>query len=92
VRLRDALEAAFQESPAFELATTSRPNVLVVYIPRAVEWRPAGNRHRATFRVELRTRSGKLLGSSRGSCWDDQMRACAAHVLRDAAKAARRLR
>ncbi len=95
LKLRDALEAAFNHAPAFvHPAPKPAPDNLIVYIPEAVRLDQAGDRHRAVYRIEFRVGSptGRLLRSGKGSCWDDEMGACAARIVEDAKKAARTLR
>ena len=93
--LRDALEDAFGQAPAFlHPAPQSGPENLIVYIPDAVRLETSGGRARAVYRVEFRAGSttGRLLRSSTGSCRDDAMSACAARIVEDAKQAARKLR
>jgi hypothetical protein len=95
LRLRDALEEAFDQASAFvHPAPQSAPDNLIVYIPQAVRLAEGGARYRAVYHIEFRAGSttGRLLRSSKGSCWDDEMRACAARIVEDAKKVARKLR
>jgi hypothetical protein len=95
LRLRDAIEDAFNRAPAFvHPAPDPSPGNLIVYIPDSVRLEKAGDRRRAVYRVEFRAGSttGRLLRSSRGSCWNDEMSVCAARIVEVAKKAAGKLR
>ena len=92
VRLQLALEAAFQNAPAFTPTATRQPQNLIVVIPRAVAVKTVGNRVRASYGVDFWAASDKYLGWSKGSCWEDDMGECASRVVRDAERAARRIR
>ena len=90
LRLRDALEAGLQASAWFELAVTAQPNALVIVIPD-VNAKPARARLEAIYSVDFTTVSGERLGTSSGSCWDDELSKCVDHIIRDATIAARKI-
>jgi hypothetical protein len=94
LRLRDGLEDAFGASPRFVFPPGPEPaRRLIVYIPDSVAFEQVGARNRLRFVVEFRidTTDGPRIGSSTGTCWDDQIADCVALVMQDATRAARRL-
>lgn len=91
-RLRDALEHAFQSSPHFVLSSGKQSDALIVTIPTHVGWRDAGGRTQVTYTVTFASTDERNLGTSKGSCWDDALARCTAHILRDAEIAAHKMR
>src|SRR6185436_11778782 len=51
IKFRDALEAAFKESPFFAGSSGKRPGTLIVTIPSALRWEDVGKRTRVSYRV-----------------------------------------
>lgn len=89
VRFADALEAAFRSAPEFSFNTDTVPDTLVVTIPSNVTWIQVGDRTKVNYSIQFTTTAARLLGSSNGTCWEDQLQKCAARALEDA-KAVRR--
>jgi hypothetical protein len=98
--LRDALERAFRLSPDFTLSYGKKPGTLVVLIPTNVDWRKIGTRTKVLYAVEFRSideqspadpYGARKINAIRGSCWDDELAKCAAHIVRDAKIAARKI-
>jgi hypothetical protein len=90
-RLEDALGTAFAASPRFR---TSMPpeagKPLVVTIPTNVDWESVGGRDKILYHVKFSGRKGLRLRSSRGWCWEDEVRVCANQVVVDALRAVAR--
>ena len=83
-RFADALEATLRGAPEFSLSSGKVPGTLVVTIPTNLTWRQVGERTEVTYSVEFTGVPAQPLGSSRGSCLEDRLQDCAAHVLKDA--------
>lgn len=90
-RFADALEAAFRGAPEFSLSSGKVPGTLVVTIPTNLTWGQVGERTEVTYSVEFTGAPALPLGSSRGSCLEDRLQECAAHVLKDARTAKMKL-
>jgi hypothetical protein len=89
VRFADMLESTFRQSSGFVVSRNSERGTLVVAIPRNLEWTEVRGRVQAIFEVEFRGVDIPPLGSSRGSCWENELEVCAAQVLRDAREVTR---
>jgi hypothetical protein len=87
IRFRDALESAFQASPAFTPSFGKRPGTLIVECG-AVRSREVGRRLRAFYSVTFRTPSDRLIGMRTGTCWSDELGKCAEQVVDSATKVA----
>jgi hypothetical protein len=92
IHFAEALEASFRASGRFVEASGTEPRALIVTISNHLQWRRVGSRTRATYSVVLADRTGQVLGTSTGSCWDDELSQCADRVLKDATTAARKLK
>jgi hypothetical protein len=90
-RLRDATEHAFQSSPRFVLSSGKKIGTLIVTIPTHVRWKQFGTRTQVSYSVEFASTDQQNLGTGKGSCWDDDFATCAAHIVRTAEVAARRI-
>src|SRR5947209_11105206 len=53
IRLRDAIESAFESSAVFRLNKSKKPRALVVTIPSNVEWEQVGQRNRVLYTVKF---------------------------------------
>lgn len=91
-RLAEQTEVLFMQSPDFTLSSGRKPGTLIVTIPTNVEWKRVDKRDRVRYTVEFSWRDGQKLGVRTGSCWDDKLAECAAHIVRDASVAARKVR
>ena len=91
LRFADALEASFRRFPAFVLSSGKRPGTLVETIPSNVGWKQVGSRTKVIYSVEFTGTAAQPLGRSEGSCWEDQLRVCAAQVVKAAVPVAARL-
>ncbi|HWA91968.1 MAG TPA: hypothetical protein VG889_18150 [Rhizomicrobium sp.] len=83
-RFGDAVNEAFRASSTFTLSYGNKPGTLIVTIPTNVSWKPIGTRTQVTYAVTFATPDQRSLGSSTGTCFDDALSDCAAHILRDA--------
>jgi hypothetical protein len=92
LRLRDALEGAFESSPDFRLSSGKEAEKLVVTIPTHVGWKQLGRRTRVLYTIDFSSVDNQKLGTSTGSCWDDAFAKCAARIVKDAKIAARKIR
>jgi hypothetical protein len=91
LKLREAVENAFQSSPRFRLSSGKKPGTLVVTIPTHVGWRQFGKRTQVSYRVEFAS-ADQHTATGKGSCWDDGLAKCAAHIVADAEAATKKLR
>lgn len=82
-RLRVVLEEAFKASSDFRLSNGKRPGTLLVTIPSNVEWEHVGKRTRVLYTVEFAS-GNKNLGAHHGSCWEEELRKCAAQIVKRA--------
>jgi hypothetical protein len=92
LRFADALEGAFRASSVFTMSSGKKPGTLVVTIPDHVEWERVGNQTKVIYTLEFSTESSGRIGSSVGTCWDDDLCPCARQALRDARSAADKMR
>jgi hypothetical protein len=86
-----ALEGAFRSSPNFTISSGKKPGTLLVTIPTHVRWKEIGGRTQVRYTVEFASADNQSIGRSRGTCWDDALAECAAHIVRDAKIAARKV-
>lgn len=91
LRLTDALEATFRASPALVLSSGKKPGTLVVTIPTHVGWKQIGGRNQLLYTVDFTSADGRNLGTTTRACWDDALGECAAHIVKDAESAMKRL-
>jgi hypothetical protein len=91
LRLRDALEGAFKSAPDFSLRA-GEEGALVVRIPKNVDWKRVGGRIKVLYTVTFATKENTPIRGGRGSCWEDALEQCAAQIIKDARRAARKLR
>jgi hypothetical protein len=91
LRFSNAVEEALRASPAFRISSGQNPGTLIVRIPVNVEWTELADRDLLTYRVEFQTATGKSLGSTTGTCWNDELSLCAEFVVKQAEIAARRM-
>jgi hypothetical protein len=92
LRFADALEGALRASSIFTMSSGKKPGTLMVTIPDHVEWERVGNRTKVIYTLEFSTESSDRIGSSRGTCWDDDLSPCSRQALRDARSAADKMR
>ncbi|MCX6624521.1 MAG: hypothetical protein NTY38_26370 [Acidobacteria bacterium] len=90
-RLGVALESAFDKSHDFTPSHGKRPGTLIVSVPTNVDWKEFGNRTQVRFTIDFKTADDVSIGRSEGRCWEDAIAKCAAQVLRDAKRAARKI-
>lgn len=91
LRFSDAVEQALRASPAFRISSAEKPGTLIVRIPVNVEWTELAAGDLLAYRVEFQTATGKSLGSTTGTCWNDGLSLCAEFVVKQAEIAARRM-
>ncbi len=91
MKLRDSLENAFRSSSLFLLTAERRPGTLVVTIPSNVGWKQVDGRVQVLYNVEFASVDNQQVGTSGGSCWDDDLGGCAAKIVKDAQTAALKL-
>ena len=75
----------------FALSSGGKAGTLVVTIPTNVDWRQVGKRTQVLYTVEFSSTEGRNLGVRKGSCWEDELEKCAAQIVQDAKKAARKM-
>jgi hypothetical protein len=90
-KLRDSLEDKFKTSAGFQMSYGKRPGTLVVSIPTNVPWKKEGTRTRVLYTINFTSTDGLNLGSSRGSCLDDDIDKCTIRIVSDAKRAARKI-
>jgi hypothetical protein len=82
-------------SAGFAIAEAGQPRTpqtLIVRIPFSLRWERVGGRTQATYTVEFSGPNGEVLGTSTGSCWDDELDTCAAKAVLDAQAASQKHR
>ena len=62
---------------------THESRILIVKIPTNVQWKNEGRRAKLTYSVEISIKDGELLRSTAGSCWEHELKVCAADILAD---------
>ena len=84
----DAIEAAFQNAPAFRLTTARLPGmILVVVQPGSVVMQPDGGRNRISATVAMaKAPSDRLQMTGTVQCWDDNLSLCGAGAVALAAR------
>lgn len=82
------VQELLKSSPSFTMGRGSKPGTLVVLIPKNVKWKKVDDRTQVFYSVELSTVEGRQLGSSSGSCRDDNLTECAEQILKEAEAAA----
>jgi len=92
LRLRGALVAALRSSPSFRLSSGKKPRTLVVTIPTHLKWKQIGGRTQVLYTVQFASTDEQNIGASTGSCWDDALAKCAAHIVKDTKSAAGKIR
>jgi hypothetical protein len=98
--LRYAIETASKSSADLRLVAAGlEPGTLILRIPTNVPWKKVGGRVRALYTIEFSSANGlnwtadaRVLGTSKGSCWEDRLEVCAAQIIKDARGIARRMR
>jgi hypothetical protein len=88
--LRDAVQSKFKASD-FIPSSGKKPGTLIVTIPTHAECTQNGTRTHVRYRVEFSSSDGVGIGKSSGSCWDDNVSACAAQIYGGAQRAAHKL-
>jgi len=89
--LRYEVESRFKSSSDFVPSRGKKPGTLIVTIPTHVAWTKDGTRTQVRYKVEFSSSEGVGIGKSSGSCWDDNVAACAAQIYRGAQRAAHKL-
>jgi hypothetical protein len=84
VRFAEALETALRRSHIFTLGSRQRPARLLFEIPQIIEWTEIGGRAQFHFQVNFKSVDSRVVGTSRGTCWETNFDVCAAMVLSDA--------
>ena len=88
-RLADAVRTGFEHSAHFRLSASGTLNALKVTIPTHVGWDEINGRTRVSYQLRL-DRGGRHLGNSSGTCWENELAACAAQMVEIASRATRR--
>lgn len=91
-RLSEKLVEIFKSSSSFSMSLAKKPGTLVVTIPRNVDWKEVGDRTQVLYSVAFSTAEGRQLGSSTGSCWDDNLTECAEQILKESTAAAKKIK
>ena len=91
IRMRQAIIAAFESSPDFDLQEENKPKNLIVTIPENVGWKKIGKRTKVFYSVEFSTSDDGVFSIRKGWCWHNEYATCANQILRQARIAARTL-
>lgn len=91
-RLCDSIELQFKSSPYFQMSAGKKPGTLIVSIPTNVMWKEKKGRVEVFYTVQFSLSDGKLIGASKGTCWEDDLNRCAGRVLAGTEKVVERLR
>ena len=91
LRFSDAVERALTGSPAFFAGHDKQPRTLVVTIPTNLRWEDVGARTRVFYEVVFADREARRVGTTKGTCWEEQFDACAARIRSYAEKIAGRM-
>ena len=89
--LRDAVESKFKSSSDFILSSGKKSGTLIVTIPTNVEWTQNGTQTRVRYKVVFSSTDEAKVGKDGGSCWDDNISACAAQIYMGAQRASHKL-
>lgn len=87
LRLADAVRSEFKQSARYTEAASSTANALRVTIPTHVRSDDVDGRARVTYSVRF-DRAERRIGETNGTCWSDELNACARLVLEQATHAA----
>lgn len=91
LRLRDSIEKGFGSSSHFQLSEGKKPGTLIVLIPTNVPWEGKMGRTQVLYKVDFSLVDGRKLGTSKGTCWGDDLSSCATHVITDAERMVARI-
>ncbi len=86
LRFRDALEGAIQDDPDLTLALgneTRTTGTVVATIEENLRWKTVGSRTEVSYKVRFESSTGKILGNSSGSCWEDELSHCVSRAVGD---------
>jgi hypothetical protein len=90
-----ALDSEFASTQDFVIRTGEssgeRPVTLIVTIPTNVDWKERSKRTRVFYTVEFKSSGDKKLGAKKGACWENDLKACASQIVKQARTAARKL-
>ncbi len=84
VRFRDALEDAIRDDHDFVLALGNEartPSTVVATIDGHLRWKTVESRTQVSYKIKIEGPTEKSLGSIEGSCWEDELSACATQAL-----------
>jgi hypothetical protein len=84
LRFADTLRTALLRSRTYRLSSREQPATLTFDIPRSLRWTEIDGRVQAQFQVDFKSGGSRILGTSRGTCWETELNACVARVLSDA--------
>jgi hypothetical protein len=90
-RFRAELEHTFQSSAEFALSTGKKPGTLMATIPTHVQWVKQGSRTQIQYEVQFTSTDDRVLGRSKGRCWEDELSSCTMGVYEDAKRVASRM-
>jgi hypothetical protein len=68
------------------------PRTLVVTIPSSLAWKRVGSRVQVAYSLQFAGPLGEVLGTSGGTCWEDELATCIGTAVGDAQSAASKLR
>lgn len=83
-RVCAALKDEFKAAPDFTLSIGNKSGTLIVRVPTNVDWKQVGKRMKVKYRAEFTTTSDQKIGATAGSCWEDELKKCAAQVVKHA--------
>jgi hypothetical protein len=95
--LATEVKSAINHSSDFMLTGKQKPGTLIIDVPKQVAIELVGERQRAFYIVRFWVvddpdkDTNHMLSELEGSCWADEMKACADQIIKDARKAARKI-
>ena len=94
LRFRDAIESAFRGTSGFTLAVGNEartPRTLVVTIVDHLSWEHVGEKTQVSYTIAFEGPNAQSLGTSAGSCWEDEMSSCVRRAVNATKRAAKRI-
>jgi hypothetical protein len=83
-QLGDAVERVLRSSPDFIMSSGHKLGTLIVTIPTHVQFEHIGERSKVFFTVNFSSIHNENLGSSKGTCMDNELVKCANQIIKDA--------
>jgi hypothetical protein len=90
-RFSEAFEDAIRGDTNLTLALGNEArttSTIVATIQEHLNWKSVGPKTEVSYRIEFENATGKKLGNSIGSCWEDELQTCVNRALGDLRRAA----